>query len=229
MALMLSIACLGLTASAAAFVFELNVWLQIALGVGVVVVAISSLWLMMNRRRQNFSRLFPTSLELTARATRAGESFEAALRIACEASAEPIKSEFAVCLRQLELGRPPAQVVEDLAIRIGTTDTHLFAHTVAIQQSLGGRLADSLERLARVIRDRYECSEKFKSVTGIGRYAVFAIVSMGLFVLAYMQVAEPEYIGKLVASPLGHKLVVYAIASELIGLVWVAITLNSEL
>jgi Flp pilus assembly protein TadB len=44
-----------------------------------------------------------------------------------------------------------------------------------------------------------------------------------------MQVAEPEYIGKLVASPLGHKLVVYAIASELIGLVWVAITLNSEL
>ena len=191
-------------------------------------VGISVYYVMMIRRIRSFSIQFPTTLELLARATRAGEDLEAAMNIVGRTCEEPIRSEFKQCIRQLQMGLAPDRVTNDLAKRIGTMDTHLFAHTVSVHRNLGGRLADALERLSTVIRDRTEYTEKIRSITGIGRFAVVAIVFMAIFVSGYLILAHPEYIGKLLSSDFGQKMLVYAAVSELVGLIWVGLTLKSE-
>ena len=228
MTILLLIVCSGLTASAVAFVAELPLAVTIAAGFGIVMLGFGFYYMLMLRRIQSFNKQFPAGLELMARATRAGESLEHAFGVAGRASEQPLRSEFGYCQRQLNLGLPIKEVVADLADRIGSADLKLFAHTVAIHRSIGGRLASALESLSVVVRQRAECNEKLKSMTGLGRFAVIAIVALGGLGLTYMVLMEPEYIGRLTQSELGNQLIVYAVVSELIGLAWVGWSLNSE-
>lgn len=225
----LLIGCIALTGGATAFTFGLHPIIQIIIVVVALPAGIATCFLKMVSRINKFSKQFPASLELLARATRAGENLEGAFRIAGESSSEPIKGEFLQCVRQMDLGLPPDAVATDLARRIDTVDVHLLSHTIALHQSMGGRLADSLERLSDVIRDRSTCEQKVKSMTSIARFAIISIVLMGMFVLVYLLMAEPDYINKLFSSSLGHKMLIYAAVSEIIGLIWVGFTLKSDL
>ena len=226
---LLLIAGAGVIASAVAFVMELPEIVQPVIGILIAVAGFGVYYLLMLWRIQKFNKQFPAGLELMARAARAGESIESAIEISQRSSNQPLKNEFKYCLKQLQLGLPLDAVVDDLARRIGSSELRLFAHTIAIHRSLGGKLADALERLSNVIRKRMECNEKLKSMTSLGRFAVLSIAAMGGFILAYMLIVEPDYIGRLTQSDLGQKLIVYASISELVGLVWVGWTLKSDI
>ena len=225
---LLLIICAGMTATATAFVFELPDIIALVIGSGIVLLGLGIYYVLMLRRLQMFNKQFPAGLELMARATRAGESLEQAFELSKQSSEQPLKGEFKYCQRQLQLGMSIEDVSEDLASRIGSVDLKLFAHTIAIHRMIGGRLADSLERLSLIVRRRGECNEKMKSMTSLGRFAVIAIVAMGGLVLTYMSIMQPEYIGRLTQSDLGKKLIIYAAVSELIGLAWVAWTLKTD-
>ena len=224
----LLIACSGFTAAAICFVAELPTAIVIAAWIGASLACFAIYYMLMLRRLQKFSQQFPPGLELMARATRAGESLELAFEIAGRSSEEPLKGEFDYCRRQLELGLPIEDVTSDLAQRIGSKDLKLFAHTVGIHRVLGGNLAGAFERLSIVVRKRAESDEKLKSMTGLGRFAVIAIVVLGGLALSYLVIVEPEYIGRLTQSDLGNKLIVYAVFSELIGLAWIGWALKSS-
>lgn len=226
---LLLIVCCSLTAGAITFAFDWPIWVSMVASVVSLLVGFAACFLIMVTRRNRFKKVFPASLELLARATRAGENLQEAFRIVSESCEEPVKGEFLQCVSQMEMGLSPASAARDLSGRIDVVDVHLLAHTIAIHEKLGGRLADSLERLSNVIRDRSQCEQKIRSTTSIGRFAVLAIVLMGLFVLGYMLTAQPDYIDNLFTSSLGHKLLAYAGVSEALGLIWVAMTLKSEL
>ena len=226
---LLLVACSAATAGIAMLVFSFPEPLCVATSLVVATAAVVAVYVKMVRRIAKFNRQFPTSLELMARATRSGENLESAMTVTADSSDEPLKSEFRQCIQQLQMGLSPEQVVTDLSHRIGSTDPKLFAHTIAMHTRIGGKLAVSLERLSSVIRERAEFAEKMKSATGIARFAIFAIVSIGFFVAIYMQIFEPDYIGKLFTAKLGRMLVAYGIVSEVVGLAWVAVTLKSEL
>jgi tight adherence protein B len=220
---------MAITGGAVALTFDAPVWMQII----VCIVIFGATWSLFSwftaRRISKFNQQFPVALELMARATRAGENFEEALAVASRTSEEPLKSEFAQCVQQMQLGHTPHRASEALARRIGTTDTFMLSHALAMHQEVGGRLADSLERLSDIIRERTEFAAKMKSTTGIARFAIAAVTLIGIFVFLYMQAAQPEYISKLLDSRLGRQMVAYGIISELVGLAWVALTLRSEL
>ena len=183
----------------------------------------------MKLRLRKFAQVFPMALDSLQRAVRAGTSLEDAFRLAAESSSEPVRGELTQCVRQLQVGLSPPIVIDDLANRIGSTDVHLFSHTIDIHQRLGGRLSDSIDRLSSVVRERSQTEEKVKSMTSIGRNSVIAIVLMGIFVLGYMLAAQPEYIDNLYSSALGIKLLIYAAVSELVGLIWVGMVLKADL
>lgn len=225
---LLLVACVAIAAAMAAFVCELSLAAISLVGVITASLGLCTIYVAVLRRVRKFGRQFPTALELMARATRAGANFESALSIASSSAEEPLKSEFVYCIRQLQMGLTPAHVSADLAQRIGSVDLELLAHTVAVHSRVGGRLATAFERLSSIIRDRSEFLEKMKSATGIARFAIFAILAMSAFVLIYMQFVQPDYLQKLTASPLGRKMIAYSIASEIVGLGWVAFTLRLD-
>ena len=225
---LLLIVCSGLIATAIAVVLELPAIIAIVIGVAVATGCFGVYYIRMLQRIRKFNKQFPAGLDLMARAARAGESIENALVVAQKSSEAPLSDELRYCQRQLELGMSIEEVSEGLADRIGSRELKLFAHTISIHRSIGGRLANSLERLSVVIRKRMECQEKLKSMTSLGRFAVISIIVMGALVLTYMVFMEPEYIGRLTESDLGKKLIMYASVSELVGLIWVGWTLNSD-
>ncbi len=220
--------CAAALAAIVAFVLELHVIVQVLAMAGVLVVGLIVFYVRMLVRMNKFATLFPTAIELLARATKAGSNLENAFQIAGQSCEEPIKSEFLQCVRQMQLGLAPAQVAEDLANRIDSVEVHLLSHTIAVHQRLGGKLSDCLERLSSSIRDRDQCEQKIKSMTSIARYSVAGIVLMGAFVLVYMLTVEPEYVDHLFTSSLGMKLLAYAGVSEIVGLIWVGLALKSD-
>ncbi|MCA9135250.1 MAG: type II secretion system F family protein [Planctomycetales bacterium] len=226
---MMLVGCGATAAGATAMVFGLPPAISILIAAVVMLLGIVGFYVAMAVRMNKFRKLFPGALELLARAVRAGENLENAFAIVGESSEEPVKSELLQCVRQIRMGLSPDVVTNDLARRIDSVDVYLLAHTIAIHQKLGGRLADAMERLSSVIRHRSVCESKLKSMTSVGRYSVIAIVMMGLFILVYMFSVQPQYIGTLVSSDLGHKLLAYAFVSEFVGLAWVGLTLKSDL
>jgi tight adherence protein B len=220
--------CAALLAAAVAFVLDFHVVVQVLAMAIVLVLGLVVFYARMVVRMGKFATLFPTAIELLARATKAGSNLENAFQIAGQSCEEPIKSEFLQCVRQMQLGLAPARVAEDLAVRIDSVEVHLLSHTIAVHQRLGGKLSDCLERLSSSIRDRAQCEQKIKSMTSIARYSVAGIVLMGAFVLVYMLTVEPDYIDNLFTSGLGMKLLVYAGVSEVVGLVWVGLALKSD-
>ncbi|QDT12346.1 type II secretion system F family protein [Planctomycetes bacterium K23_9] len=221
--------CVSLLAAIVAFVLELHVAVQVLSMMGVLTLGVIVFYARMTIRMNKFATLFPTAIELLARATKSGSNLESAFQIAGQSCEEPIKGEFLQCVRQMQLGLTPARVAEDLAERIDSVEVHLLSHTIAVHQRLGGKLSDCLERLSSSIRDRSQCEDKIKSMTSIARYSVAGIVLMGVFVLIYMLTVEPEYVDNLFTSSLGMKLLVYAGVSELVGLIWVGLALKSDL
>jgi tight adherence protein B len=210
------------------FLAEFALAVQVVSALGVLFLLPAVLLLFKRRRIKEFSDQLPPTLDLIARAVRAGESFENAVEIASNAAKDPVQNELQQCVRQFQMGTPTAAVMSSFARRVPTMEVRIFAHTVSVHRELGGRLANGLERLAMVIRDRRDYVQKVNSMTSLGRFSIGAISLMGLFVFAYLTIFHPEYLTKLLSSELGLKMVAYALISEFVGLCWVAMTLRME-
>ena len=220
--------CAGVLTATAVFLFELPLPLQVVL-TSLVVVAIPIVLTMIKRYQlKKFSNQLPPTLDLLARAVQAGESLESAFSIASKSSKEPIKKQLGYCVKQFELGSSASSVMANFADRVPTMEMKIFAHTVSVHRELGGRLANGLERLAAVIRDRREYIQKVNSMTSLGRFSIAAISLMGVFILLYLIVFHPDYLNKLLSSELGLQMAAYAVVSEIVGLCWIFLTLKSE-
>lgn len=227
MIVLISILSAILTATAT-FLSGLSLPIQLFSSLSILFVIPSVLMLLKRRRIKEFSDQLPPTLDLISRAVGAGESFESAIGIAAKAAKDPVQSELLQCARQFEMGTSTSAVMSSFAQRVPTMEVRIFAHTVSVHRELGGRLAQGLERLATVIRDRREYVQKVSSMTSLGRFSIGAISLMGVFVLGYLTVFHPEYLTKLSSSELGLKMIAYAVISEIVGLCWVAITLKIE-
>ena len=224
---LISILAAVLTATAT-FLAGTSLVVQLLLSLSVLFVLPIVLMLFKRRRIKEFSNQLPPTLDLLSRAVGAGESFESAMEIAAKSAKDPLQNELKQCVRQFQMGTSTAAVMSSFAQRVPTMEVRIFAHTVSVHRELGGRLANGLERLATVIRDRREYIQKVNSMTSLGRFSIGAISLMGVFVLGYLTVFHPEYLTKLLASELGLKMVAYAVISEIVGLCWVALTLKIE-
>ncbi len=192
------------------------------------VLGLVSIQVAVRRRQKQFDEHFPASLELLARSVAAGESLEDSIELISEAVQEPVREEFHHCAKQLRMGVSVSTVMDDLSGRVPTMDVRIFAHTISMHRDTGGRLSDTLTRLSNVIRQRNEYLKKIRTMTGLGRFAAISIGYMGVFVLVYLCVFHNDYVGKLWSSELGQRLAIYGIASEVIGVLWVAMTLKSD-
>lgn len=212
-----------------AFLFELRIVLQVLIGLTVFALGLIIVWMMYRNRNKKFDEQFPSTLELMSSAVAAGECFEDAIRVAEESTQYPMKEELQRCISKVELGMPADQAIQYLAYRNPTMPVRLFAHTVSVHQEMGGRLGEALQRLANVIQERREINQKIRSATSLGRFAAIMISSVGIAALAYLVLFHPDYIGQLLESKLGRQMTIYGVISEVIGIIWVALSLDPEI
>jgi len=174
------------------------------------------------RRMRQFEERFPEALDLLGRAVRAGHAFTTGLEIVSKESPEPVASEFRACFEEQNFGLPLRDALLNMAERVPLVDVRFFVTALLVQKETGGNLAEILDELARVIRDRFRIYREVQVKTAQGRLTAIILIALPVFMLLALQGANPAYVRVLFHDPLGPPLLGIAAIMQLIGsiMIW---------
>ncbi len=172
------------------------------------------------KRQQRFSKfeeLFPDALDLLARSVRAGHAFTTGFELIADEMPEPVAEEFRVTYDQQNLGLPLGEALQNLIERVPGGDVRLFVTALQIQRESGGNLAEILDNLALVIRERFKLYRHIKVSTAEGRLSLYFLMALPVATGIFMYLTNPDYMTPLIEEPLGHQLIQIAIALQIVG------------
>jgi tight adherence protein B len=180
------------------------------------------------RRQAAILNQLPYVLDLLARAVRAGESVDQAVELLGAEAGGVLGSEFARCSRQLQMGRSIDNVMKSLAARVRLVEMRILSTTLIVHRQTGGNLADTLERMSGVVRDRLIARRQMRASTGAARSSTMLIAIISPLAYAFMFLMQPEHVSVLYTDPLGMLLLATAFVMELVGVVWVLALMRQE-
>lgn len=211
----------------------LFVWFEdpLAAGLGGVAGLLLPLPFLMRRRERRLREMreqLPRVLDLLSRALHAGESLDQAVDLAGRDGGEPLALEFRRCARHLELGLGLPAAMRSLMARVPIMEMKIFGTTLAVHRQTGGNLAQTLERMSAVVRDRINYRRQVRAATAAGRFAATLVASAGPLLFLFMFLFQRIYVAKMLASPIGQGLLILALTLELVGLTWLWRLLKSD-
>jgi tight adherence protein B len=186
-------------------------------GFGVALVPIAIVAWMRKKRFRKFEEHFPEALDLLGRAVRAGHAFTTGLEMIAKESAEPIAGEFRTTFDEQNFGLPLRDALLNLAERVPLIDVKFFVTALLIQKETGGNLAEILDGLAHVIRDRFRIYREVQTKTAQGRLTAAILIALPLFMMAVLGVVNPHYIAVLFTDPVGPTVLAGAALLQIIG------------
>ena len=170
-----------------------------------------------NRRFEKFEELFPQAIDTLARAVRAGHAFTTALEMITNEIAEPISSEFRQLYEEQKFGMPVRDALMNLTDRVPLVDVKFFVTAVMLQRETGGNLAEILDNLSYVIRERFKIQRQVRVYTAQGRLTMALLMGMPPIIVVVMLLLNPSFIRPLFSDPIGHTLLVLGITLQTIG------------
>jgi tight adherence protein B len=181
-----------------------SAWLVVlvfAVGLGVI-VPLGFLDRKASKRMKKIEEQFPVALDIFVRGLRAGHPVTGALDLLVEEMPDPIGSEFAIAIAEISYGADLRAALDSMADRIQTTDLRMFAVCVAIQAETGGNLADILEGLANVIRERNSMVLKVRALASEGKMTavVLSILPVGTFTFIFA--TNPKFYTDVMGDPM---------------------------
>jgi tight adherence protein B len=168
-------------------------------------------------RLHKFEELFPDTLEFMSRSMRAGHAFSVSLEMIHREFQEPISSEFRRAFEEHNLGLPIEVALEKLAKRVPSLDVHFFVSAVLLQKRTGGNLAEILDKLAYVIRERFKLRGRIRAVSAHGRMTATALSCIPIAVAVLMFYTNPDYVKFFFTDDVGNIMLGSAVALQIIG------------
>ena len=205
---------LGFTASWLA-----GVKLYFAPILGILLALVPFAWLLHKRasRLKAFAAQLPEALELVARALRAGHSLAAGLHVVAEEMPMPISDEFNRVYEEQNLGIPIDDALKSMCERVPNLDLRFFVTSVCIQRMTGGDLAEILDKIGYVIRERFRILGQVKALTAEGRLSGVILIGLPFVLFLIMLHIKYDYVEKLWTHELGIKMAVGALVMQLVG------------
>lgn len=206
-----------LTFAASSHVFLSNA----LLGVGIVAAGVGIFWTYMkhciSRQASLFERQLVDALELAARSLRAGHPLIGAFSLISEEIAPPIGTLFAEICQQQELGVGLERSIQQEATNCSNSDMKLFATSVVIQLRTGGNLADMMDRVAVVIRERMRLNRRVRTLTAQTQFSKRILLMMPVVVFVILNLIKPSYMEPLYATDMGKFLLAAGAGGMLLG------------
>ncbi len=171
------------------------------------------------QRRNDFEKQFPDALDLLIRALRAGHSLSSGLAMVGEELPDPIGTEFGHTADQIRLGKTVQEALANLSYRVESDDLPFFVTAVAIQQETGSNLAEVLENLASVMRERFKIFGKVRALTAMGRGSANILATWPVVAVTGLYLSNPDYVAPLWEEPQGRTLVMISVVMVTIGYV----------
>jgi tight adherence protein B len=169
------------------------------------------------RRFQRFEELFPEAIDTLARAVRAGHAFTTALELIANEISEPVASEFRKLFEEQKFGLPVRDALLNLSERVPLVDVKFFVTAVMLQRETGGNLAEILDNLSYVIRERFKILRQVRVYTAQGRLTMMLLMGLPPIIVVSMLVLNPSFIQPLFADPIGHALIVAGLSLQTLG------------
>jgi tight adherence protein B len=188
----------------------------------IVLGSLPFFWLIKRRRKRirQFIAAMPEAVELISRALRAGHGLASGLQLVAEEMKGPVADEFHRVYEEQNLGIPIEMALRNMADRIPVMDVRFFVIAVIIQRSTGGDLAEVLDKIGRLIRQRFELQGLVKSLTAEGRLSGTVLLALTPSLLGFLCLINYEYVSDLFKTPTGVKLLSATAVGQLIG-AWV--------
>ena len=169
------------------------------------------------KRFEKFEELFPEAIDTLARAVRAGHAFTTALEMITNEVAEPVAGEFRQLYEEQKFGMPVRDALMNLTERMPLVDVKFFVTAVMLQRETGGNLAEILDNLSYVIRERFKIQRQVRVYTAQGRLTMLFLMLMPPLVVGLLVMMSPEFVRPLFFDPIGHVLLVSGITLQTIG------------
>jgi tight adherence protein B len=170
-----------------------------------------------NKRFEKFEELFPEAIDTLARAVRAGHAFTTALEMISAEVSEPVSGEFRQLYEEQKFGMPVRDALLNLTDRMPLVDVKFFVTAVMLQRETGGNLAEILDNLSYVIRERFKIQRQVRVYTAQGRLTMALLMGMPPIIVTTMLLLNPSFIRPLFSDPIGHFLLVAGITLQTIG------------
>jgi tight adherence protein B len=169
------------------------------------------------RRMSKFASQLPEALELISRALRAGHSLAAGFNLVGDEMAEPIRIEFARAYEEQNLGIPLEEAIQGMTERVPNLDLKFFATAVIMQRQTGGDLAEILDKIGHLIRERFKIWGQIQALTGEGRLSGIVLLALPPILFAVMYKLNTDYVMVLFRDEIGKKMLAFAVVMQLMG------------
>ncbi len=215
--LLMICAIVGLGSYIGAGYFLPHFYFTLPIGIITALLPIAYVAFKRNRRLRKFEEHFPEALDLLGRAVRAGHAFTTGLEMISKECAEPLAGEFRTAFEEQNFGLPLRDALLNLTERVPLIDVRFFVTALLIQKETGGNLAEILDGLARVIRDRFRIYREVQVRTAQGRLTAGILIALPIMMLIILGGLNPQYIGVLFTDPKGPIVLAVAAIMQVIG------------
>jgi tight adherence protein B len=207
----------GLGSYLGATYFLPHYYYTVPIGIIGVFVPIAYVAFLRKRRLRKFEEHFPEALDLLGRAVRAGHAFTTGLEMISKECPEPLAGEFRTAFEEQNFGLPLRDALLNLTERVPLIDVRFFVTALLIQKETGGNLAEILDGLARVIRDRFRIYREVQVRTAQGRLTAGILIALPIVMLIILSGLNPKYVGVLFTDPMGPVILATAAILQIIG------------
>jgi len=170
------------------------------------------------KRRRRFLEQLPDALDMMSQSLQAGLGLTQAMVFVAKEMPDPLGTEFSVFIEEVNLGLPLADALKKLEERMVLPEVRLFSTALLVQRDVGGSLAELLNKLADIIRDRFRIERLIKSLTGQNRMSAWTVCSVPPFLGVFMFIREPEMMNDMLSDPMGRAMLAVALVLEIIGI-----------
>jgi tight adherence protein B len=193
--------------------------LFLAVTAGVLIGAIPYMFVSFKRKKRlrKFEEQFPEAIDLVARALRAGHALPTGLGMVADELRAPVGTEFRILFDEQNFGLTLPDALRNFARRIPVLDARFFVTAVLTQREAGGNLAEVLDNLGAVIRDRFKVKRQVQVLSAHGRITGWVLGCLPPALAVATFVLNPKHLGTLMDDPLGQKMIMTAVVLQIAG------------
>jgi tight adherence protein B len=192
-------------------------WLALAVAVLASLLPWTALNIFRTRRIHKFEEQFPEAIDLIGRALRAGHAFTTGIKIAADELPPPAGPEFKLLYERQNFGAQMPDALRSFANRIPSLDARFFVTAVLTQRETGGNLAEVLDRLAAVMRERFRIKREVRVKSAHGRITAYVLAGMPPALAVLMFFNSPEQLKLLLTDPMGIRMIMVAVGLQIVG------------
>jgi len=218
-------------AAAVGFAVHAAVPLPIAAPAAAALTALAPYGWLKNRkskRMKRFEEQFPEALDMLSRAIRAGHAFQTAMGMVADELPDPVGPEFKKTFDQQNYGLPLKDALNELSDRLKMLDVRFFVTAVLIQRDTGGNLAEILDNLAHVVRERFKILRQVRVHTAHGRFTGYVLLALPAAVGVALSFINPEHMGLLFHERMGQIMLMGAMVMQTVGYLWIRQVIKIE-